>query len=335
MFNFKTILVLLVSVLLFGCSRQVNKPDISNVHVDFKLLRFEQDLFNADFEKLADSITFFRNKYGEFFDVFNFKIIRIGDYKNPAYPDLLKAFVTDYNINQVKQSVDSIFSNTSELEREIKELFSYYHYYFPENRIPLVVTYISGFNQSIITTDTLIGIGLDKYLGINNGFYSRLELPIYMRSNMAPHRIPFDCASAWAITQFPISDSSINMLSNLIYKGKIAYFVKSVIPDADDSLVMAMNHSQLEWCKANENQMWTYLIENKILFKSDFLTIKKFTEEAPFTKDFGRTSPGKAAIWCGYQIVSKYMERNKNVTLKSLMAENDFQKILHNSKYKP
>jgi len=311
MFNFKSILILIVSILFIGCSTKVDKPDISKIHINFKFLRFEQDLFNADFDKLADSVPFFRNKYGEFFDVFNFKIIRIGDSKNPAYPDMLKAFVTDYNMNKVKQSVDSIFHNTSELENDIKELLTYYHYYFPENRIPVIATYISGFNQSIVTTDTILGIGLDKYLGFNSGFYERLELPLYIRLSMAPHRIPFDCAAALAITQYPISDSSLNLLSSILYKGKIAYFVKSVLPDAPDSLIMAMNHNQLQWCKANENQMWTYLIENKLLFKSDFLTIKKYTEEAPFTKDFGRTSPGRAAIWCGYQIVSGYMKRKK------------------------
>jgi hypothetical protein len=43
----------------------------------------------------------------------------------------------------------------------------------------------------------------------------------------------------------------------------------------------------------------------------------------------------KLAIWTGWQIVREYMDKHTEVTLQQLMADNDAQKILNDSKYRP
>jgi hypothetical protein len=324
-------------ILLFGCVRNIRTadPDVSNVPVVQKFLRFEKDLFNSDFEKLADSIPSFKTKYGEFFDIFNYKIIKIGNTSNPAYPDLLKGFVTDYNMHQVYKMVESEYENTDSIQAKIKDIFRHYKYYFPNMAVPTVVTYISGFNQTIVTSDTILGIGLDKFLGSTCTFYEHLGTPKYSRVFMKKSQIPTDCAKAWAITQFPMSDSLSNLLAEMIYQGKVAYFTQLLEPTAEDSAIIGMTNNQIQWCKENESRMWAFLVERKYLFSTDNMLINKFTGEGPFTKDFGRTSPARAAVWIGWHIVSDYMRKNKEVTLNALMHENDYQKILRLSKYKP
>jgi hypothetical protein len=318
-----------------SCKHARKNPDISNVKINLKVLRFEQDLFGAEFEKFADSLAFFRKKYGEFFDIFNYKIIRIGSDKNPVYPDLLKDFVTDYNMNKVYKEVSNQFADFNELQLKITDAFRYYKYYFPELPVPIIITSITGFNQSIITTDTLLGIGLDRYLGTGNEYYNRLGLSHYLQLNMDKAKIPSDCIKGWAMTQFAMSDSSTSLLSNILYQGKICYFTRSLMPSEPDTLVIGMGAAQIEWCRANENKMWACLVENKLLFKSDYQTINKFIGNAPYTKDFGRNSPGRAAVWLGWQIINRYMNRNIDVSLPVLMKENDYQKILRLSKYRP
>jgi len=71
------------------------------------------------------------------------------------------------------------------------------------------------------------------------------------------------------------------------------------------------------------------------LFKTDYMTINKLTKDAPFTSYFPRESPGRAANWIGWQIVRKYMERHKDITLSQLMKETRYQKILDGSAYDP
>jgi hypothetical protein len=81
--------------------------------------------------------------------------------------------------------------------------------------------------------------------------------------------------------------------------------------------------------------MWTHLIENKYLFSTDRFMIDKFILDGPYTRDFGRESPGRAAVWIGYRIVSAYMAKNPGINLSALMAEKDYMKILNQSTYNP
>ena len=91
---------------------------------------------------------------------------------------------------------------------------------------------------------------------------------------------------------------------------------------------------QMRWCQNNIAQMWTYLVEKKMLYKTDYLTINKLIAPAPFTSFFTRESPGRAAVWLGYQIIDSYMRHNK-VTLETLLLDNDYQKILAKAKFRP
>jgi hypothetical protein len=320
--------VIILSIILISCSEKRKSPDISSIKVVISFQRFEQDLFQSDFEKLGDSIPSFKRKYGEFLEIFNHKIVNLGSSNNPAYPDMLKGFITDYTMSQVYESVNKEFANTDSLKEQLNIMFTYYKYYFPNKPIPSIITFISGFNQTIVTTDTLLGIGLDKYLGPNNDYYKRLGLPGFARSNMFKEKITTDCARGWAMTQFPMSDSSENLLSNIIYQGKIIYFTQMLVPEANDTLLTGLSQKNIEWCEKNEAKMWLHLIEKKLLFKSDYLTINKFILDGPFTKDFGQSSPGKAVTWLG-------MDNNPNISLNDLMQENDFQTILNKAKYRP
>ncbi|HNW57071.1 MAG TPA: hypothetical protein PKM69_04815, partial [Bacteroidales bacterium] len=85
----------------------------------------------------------------------------------------------------------------------------------------------------------------------------------------------------------------------------------------------------------NESQMWQYLIENDLLFKTDQFMIRKLTGEAPFTSYFTNESPGKAAVWIGFRIVESYMMKNPGITLEDLMKNTDVSGILEKAKYSP
>ncbi len=81
--------------------------------------------------------------------------------------------------------------------------------------------------------------------------------------------------------------------------------------------------------------MWTHLIENKLLFTTNTVDINKMINDAPFTSGFPQESPGRAAVWIGYRIVERFMERNKNIDLQRLMLIKDYQEILTLARYKP
>lgn len=49
-------------------------------------------------------------------------------------------------------------------------------------------------------------------------------------------------------------------------------------------------------------------LEHKLLYSTAMLDRSKIVNEAPFTSYFGNKSPGRAAIYCAYNIVRAYMD---------------------------
>ena len=124
------------------------------------------------------------------------------------------------------------------------------------------------------------------------------------------------------------------------YKGRAAihealYFTKAMCPELPDSILMGYSSKQLRWCKENEQKMWAYLVEKKVLYDFERLTLQKYVEDAPFTNTFAKESPGRTGSWIGLRIVQSFMNKNPKVTLKELMGMNNAQLILNHSGYFP
>ena len=329
------LLMFLFALLAGSCRQAVHKQPDSEVTI--KIDRFEKDLFSISLYHLADSIGYLQRKYPDFFPLFTHKIIEIG---NPGQEDIsmgLLAFVSDFTIYRVSERVKEVFPTLEKQEKGLSDAFSRYHADFPDNTIPHVVSCISGFNQSIIIADSLMAISLDKYLGSDDEFYLLLYPPVpeYLRRVMQPGKITSDAMLAWIITEFDYNDTKDNLLSQMIFNGRAMYYVHRIIPDIPDTLLWGFTSQQMDFCNTYEKHMWEYLVENKKLFITNGFNINQFIGEAPFTKDFSQESPGRSAVWLGYRIVEAYMKRNKDISIRELMMESDYQKILNVSRYNP
>jgi hypothetical protein len=327
--------IIMLFSLISGCSRGHHEADIKGISLDIEIKRLDRDLFTIDIDSIPDQLTRITNNYGDFFDIYNHLIIRIGDVRSAAYEQQLRRFLTDFDIYRLHKETQAVFPDLNDMASEIEKGFRRYKYFFPGYPVPRVYTFISGFNQSVVVSDSILAIGLDKYLGPDHQFYSQLQLPIFQRSKMYPAKIPADGLIGWAMTEFEFNEEKGDLISNMIYQGKMLYFADRVLPDHHDTIKTGFTRKQLEWCKKNERQMWTYLVENKMLFSTDAKTIGSFVNEGPFTSGFPRESPARAAVWLGWQIVENYMRRNTHITLEELMLERDYHMILNNARYRP
>jgi hypothetical protein len=331
----QTWLILLFAFLISqGCKRESYHIDVSGIDTLLTISRFEQQLFSADPSALEDYIPRWKSEYGDFLRNFSY-VVKLGNIDDPAFANRLRLFVTDPTNYLVYKKTMEVFPNLDAFHADLNEAFKHYRYYFNDMPVPRIVTYVSGIGQSAITDDSLLAIGLDKYLGSGEEMYARMGMFQYLLRNMHPDRLVPDCMLFWGETEFPFSDSVNNLVSNMIYNGKLLYFVSAMLPDAPDSLCWGMSNRGIDYCMENEKYMWTKMIEDKFLFNTDRFTIDKFILEGPFTKDFGRDSPAKAAVWIGYRIVRAYMSQNREINLRQLMEENDYMKILNQSSYNP
>jgi hypothetical protein len=189
--------------------------------------------------------------------------------------------------------------------------------------------------QSVITDSAIIGIGVDKYLGVDCELYGRLGFDSYKMKRMYPGMLVADCMRALAISEFEYNDSVDNMLSHIVHEGKIQYFLDAMLPFSYETIKFGYTENQFGWAEHNEDKMWGYLIENNLLFSTDALTIRKMVGDGPFTTLFANNSAPRAGAFLGWKIVQKYMENNPDITLAELMENTDYQGILNSAKYKP
>lgn len=323
-----------LTAVMVSCSRNPLKINVSNVELELKVKHLDHDLLQLKENEIEGAIPRLKESYKEFFDIFTYGMIGIGGTEQQDFPQMLYSFVSDTLITGLKASVDAKI-DTVELREELKMAFKHYKFYFPQKPVPVIYTCISGFHQSVVTSENLLGVSLDKYLGVRSRYYQQLGLPVYKRRNMHPQKMVPDMMYAWATTEWPKSDNASNLLSHMIYEGKMMYFVEAMMPRTADSLKIGFTKKQMEFCRKNEAPMWTYLAEKKQLFTTDRMGIKRLMDDGPYTSAFGEESPARAGMWLGWQIVRSYMKQNKEVKLSDLMNNNDFQSILSQSGYQP
>lgn len=322
-------------ILLICCQRNPLKVDVSGVDLNLNIQRLDRDIFRVTPDNKQVVIPELRKTYGSFFNAYSQNVIALGDPADSLYPSYLNTFLTDTMRVLSRLKIDSVFSDLSAIDKKLEDGFRHYKYYFPQKPIPRIFSIISGFNQSVVMTNDAIGISLDNYLGADCPFYAMLGLPEYKRANMFRDKIPTDVLYSWALSEFVFDESNTSLVANMIYQGKMLYFLDAMFPEEPDYLKIGYNPGKLEWCIKNEAGMWTYLIEHKLLFSTNRMNIIRYTGPAPFTSGFTSDSPGRTGIWLGWQIVKKYMKKNPGISLQALMAENDYQKILNESGYSP
>ena len=323
-----------LTLILISCNRNPLKINVSNVSLDLKIKHLDVDLLQLRQDEMPSAIPILKASYGDFFDIFTYRMIAIGGTEQEHFPELLYSFVSDTLIRQLETQVAQKI-DTIELLEDLEAAFKHYRYYFPQKALPVIYTCISGFNQSVVTADQLIGVSLDKYLGTESPFYPQLGLPAYKRRNMHPQKIVPDMMYAWATTEFPKADEGNSLLSHMIHEGKMMYFTEAMLPELADTMIIGFTNQQLEFCKQSEASMWAFLAEHKLLFSTDRMSIKRFMDDGPYTSAFTDASPGRTGTWIGWQIVRSYMKQNKEVKLKDLMEMNDYQAVLNQSGYQP
>jgi len=331
----KIVFLLCLLVVFAGCRNNHLKVDLSGIHTDVKMERFDRDLFGMEADTINDAIGTFYSRYNDFFDVFNVHVIQIGQASSRHYSSYLSMFINDPTNREVYEYTNEVFSSAEKIDQQLTEGFRHYLYHYPDSLPPRVIAYVSRFNQGLFTVGNFVGVGLDQYLGENCKYYEQMGTPRYLVRNKIPERIPVDVMYAYATRLYPYNDSLENVLSRMIHHGQMLYFVDAMLPAFDEQDKMGFSTDQMKWCHNNEKQMWTHLVEEKLLFSSDPLNIRKLIEDAPHTSFYTSESPGRAAVWQGWQIVRAFADRNPHLTIHQLMSQRNYQEMLRQSKYNP
>ena len=322
---------------IVSCRKNIYRVNVSSIPVNIEIKRLEKEIFSLEPDKIPASMSQLKQEYGSFLQLFSF-VINTGDINDASFGDFLVRFCTDKLNYDVYLEIVRKYPDTDKLKKELEDAFRHYLYYFPAKKVPAVYTCSAGFNNSIIVGDSVLGIGLDRYLGRDCEFYKRLQIYKYIAARMTSPNIVPDCIYAWGSTEwdFPGMKYPVdNVITEMIHYGKLKYFEKCMLPEVSDSVIFGFSDKQMTFCRNNECLMWQYIVENNLLFNTDRFVIRKMTDEAPFTSYFTNESPGRASVWIGFRIVESYMMKNRSVSLNGLMGNTDVQSIMEKARYNP
>jgi gliding motility-associated lipoprotein GldB len=325
-------LVFGVLMAFFACTSKqddcAKAPDVSGIEVDLKIDRLEKELVKL---KTKDDIKAFLDSQ----PLFSEEFLQRSQYPHDSIViNNIYHLIQDPNISVLFEEVAKEYEDISDLEDQLKHSFGLLKHYYPDFKIPIVQTMVTGLGNDIYVSDDLLLIGLDFFIG-PDATYRPKDIPEYIlkryrREYIVPS-INLLLSEKYNKTKF--QDQS--MLAEMVFYGKAYYFAKQMTPCVSDTLVMGYTGEELSGVRANDYLIWAHFVENNLLYETSHFAKNKYLGERPKTLEVGEKCPGRVAVWLGWEIVKRYMGENPKVTLDELMQNDNAQQIFMLSKYKP
>ena len=327
--HFLLIIILLLMILLNILSRKQQ-----NKKVDIKINRFEKALFSINEGNVAFEVVNWKNNFGTFPEVFATQIILRTQLNDEQYYNELLSFTHQKDMREAYDSTALLFKDFTDIEEVLEFAFGQFAVDFPSYLTPEITTFFGGFNYGVVTYDNNVAIGLENFLGQNSKFYKYLSDPEYIRFQKQRKFIASNVMEVWFNEHFQKFLGGRDLLSQIIHKGKVMYFIDKMLNDIPMEDKFRFTKNQMDWVIENEASIWEYLVHENLLFSKKENEFRTFLNYAPFAKGMPNEAPGRVAYYTGYRMVCEYMENN-NLDIEELMCLTDSRKFLHQSKYKP
>ena len=329
--------ILLSAALFTACTIKPADPAKNAVNLSLKIERFDSSFFNIDTTHIAKGIHSLYQKHPLFSDDF-FRLILM---TNPLKDTVsIKAFYRSYlPIYQDSKKINA----PSIVQQDLVSGLSRFHFYFPNYTMPSTIIYFIGPLEGYgnVITKQGIGVGLQMYLGANAPWYFSEQIqtiyPTYISRKFEPAYIPVvaiqnildDFASSKAIGK--------NVLTNMIETGKRQYIIKSCLPKTADSLLWGYSNKQLKALRADENQIWAFIVNQKLMYSVAQRDVQDLMHDAAHNDYFGEDIPGDVGRYIGYQIVEAWMAKQTEKTRANLLTLLNMpaEQLFEEAKYKP
>lgn len=315
-----------LSLVIFSCKTDRNQTaDITSEKASLSIENLDEELFAS---KSVNDVQNFLNKHS-----YLPQLYFIG-------ADTAQLAGQLYNILQnpsfqgFRNQIDSIIGNRdTTIITPLNNAFNQIKHYYPEFKAPKIKFIMTGFTGSdLYISDSLIIIGLDYFGGLKANYRPDVfdyQLRRYQKEYIVPSIIFF-----MSNKYNRLNANDPTLLSEMIGYGKGYEFVKQVMPDTPDSLILGYSANNLKRTYNSQQNIWAFFITNKLLYEKNELKKQKFIGERPFTTEIGNRVPGGIARWFGWRIVSEFMKENPDVTLPQLMLRDNAAVILQESGYK-
>lgn len=323
-----------------SCNNNKNIPDVSNIKVDLKIERFENDFFNSDTNNLTQSFEKLNQQYPSFFPDYLFHILELQTQPDSAINQaklfLIDKIYREINIDAMKKFV-SLKKVKTELELGLKLTKYYFQNYNLPKKIYTFVGPIDGIGTAL-TSDHNFAIGLQGYLGKDYPAYHDTYIvqtyPPYKTKRFEEQYIATNCIKNVIEELYPDKSTGRPLAERIIEQGKRLFLLDALLPTTADSIKTGYTQNQLQECFDNEKNIWAYFVQANLLFEREPSIVSPYVTDGPKTQELSETAPGNIGQFTGWQIVKKWMKDNPKINLQQLMQTPNTT-IFNEVNYKP
>lgn len=303
-------ILLIIPLVLCQCNKSQNTK--CNIN------RFDIALL-SEIDNHSDSTSdAFERNYSSLFNIYYSAILK-GNPDSTESKSKIK-FISNYldnpNFRKLYSDVQNEFKDMNNEEVALGCAFNNYEELFGDYYKPTIYTHVSPFGYSIITTDSIISISLDNYMGKDYDGYKNIfynyQLPKRDRSRIIP-----DVFRAWIYAKHP--NQAKNLIEGMIYEGAVIIAIENIVENYNAGNIIGYNNEEIKWCENNEKYIWDAIIKSNHLYSSDNLIYSKYMNEAPFCSALSNNTPAEIGKWIGYKIVSKYIDKYGINSIKKIL----------------
>lgn len=127
-------------------------------------------------------------------------VLRLGQMDDADIKSKFYDFYQDSTLQRLLADVDMQFQDMKDINKELNKAFHRLHEMLPHLAFPVVYSQVTALDQSIVVGDGLLGISLDKYLGVNHPLYLKYGYTESQRQMMKPEYIVPDCIAFYLLS---------------------------------------------------------------------------------------------------------------------------------------
>ena len=315
------ILIIILSLLVLSACRDDRQEDFFLSEGRVKIHRYDRLQFEASALNSFTSLQKMNMNFPHATKLLIEDVLALGSVDDEKINDRLCAYYSDTSLVNLMLDVEDKYKDLGSFEKELTKGFLYLKKRIPSFTIPLV--------QSVVVSDSLIGISLDKYMGEDYPMYKRYYYN-YQRASMNPERIVPDCLSFYLLSlyPFPWERNHRTLFDLMMYRGKIAWITEKALGSEDlGTKVLGYNDTQLEWCRKNKKQFIEWVNKANHLESTDPMIIRAYLQPMP-NRILKEDVPPMIGIWLGMQYIDEYMKKNPSVTFEELLNNTDYEGML-------
>lgn len=330
------ILLLLIGLLFASCRMSTGEPVKDPIE--------EEGISVVRYDKLLDEYVRFNSfsalqkmniEYRRPTKLLIEDVLAIGQVNDDNILRKLRAYYSDTTLLRLMDDVQARYPDLQEVEKDLTKGFRELQKEVPGLLVPTVYSQISALNESVIVTDSLLGISLDKYMGEDYPLYKRFYYA-YQRRTMRPDRIVPDCFIFFLMSEYPFPmEHGRTLLDVMLHYGKINYVVKQILDYSSSEEVLGYSPEEKQWCHDHRKDVWEFIARNNHLAATDPMVVRQYTKPAPSKIFFGEDAPSLVGTWLGTQIIESYMKRHKGMGLQQLLEMTDYKEMFAQAKFKP